>query len=244
MRCAIVSLALGPRYVRLLERQRASVQEHAPQAAYRPWIDELPPRSPQGVELPWRAYCAKPYALLAAWLAGADLVVWLDAACRLVRPLDPLWAHLEAQGHYVQANGWNVGQWCSDAALKTLKLEREEAFLLPEISTMALGLNLRLPRCREFLFSWLALAADGVTFHGAHTNDIGPAAGQGVAYRNVGHVSDDARVLGHRHDQTAAAVLARGWQQTPRPVFAGYHDVPYGGVARDVTLIVNDGSNP
>lgn len=245
---AIVSLALGDRYVPLIRRQQGSFNDGLNAGAdHLVWVNELPVRAPRSLPLPLLAYCAKPFALLAAWRSGYDVLLWLDSACYGVRSLDPLWRHIEANGHYVQENGWKVGEWCSDAALGTLKLTRDEAFAMPEISTMALGLDMRKQACVSFLEEWAALAADGVTFHGAHTNDIGPAAAKGVAYREVGHVSDDPRVSGHRHDQTAAAVLSfrRGWEMTPRPQFVAYaSDIGNsGGNGGDErTLILNKGA--
>jgi hypothetical protein len=236
---AIVNLSIGDRYARMAPRLAESLRAVGESAVLKQWVDSYPPSVPPGHDLPIAAYCAKPYAMFEAWLKGSNVILWLDSACYAVKPLDPLWEQIERDGYYIQENGWNVGQWCSDAALKTLEIAREESFLIPECSSMVIGLDLRRADCRSFMYSWGRLAADKITFPGAHTNDNGKATELGVGYRNVGHVSDDPRVLGHRHDQTAASVLAHRlkWKMTPRPIFVDYFADPQD----ERTLIVNRG---
>lgn len=235
MNRTVVSIAFGEHYQPLSARLEKSIGEEKLAV----WRDTLPLGAPADHEAPILAYCAKPWAMRSAWQAGADLLLWLDAACMAIKPLDTLWDHIAEKGYYCQDNGWNTGEWCADHALATLGVKREEVMVMPEISTMALGLDMRREDCRSFLEEWCRLAADGKTFVGAHTNDIGPAAARGVAYRSVAHVSDDPRVMGHRHDQTAASVLAhrRCWWRTPRPYFVGYASEP----TNDSTLILNRG---
>lgn len=240
MKTCIVNIAIGNRYMPLAARLAASVAAiESEGATLIQWINDYPPGSPKGQPLPFAAYQAKPFAFKEAANRGYDLILWVDAACWLLKPLDALWKHVDREGYYLQDNGWNLGEWSSDAALKTLGIDRETAFTIPEISTMALALDMRRDDCRKFVDDWAALAADGITFPGAHTNSVGTAAAdRGVAYRNTGFVSSDPRVMGHRHDQTAATALAwrLGWKRTPRPVFAGY-----AGLTDERTLIVNKG---
>lgn len=223
-RC-IVNLAISERYVPLAQRLRASIAKVKEPAALCQRVNTFPKGTPSpDMQLPDRAYCAKPYAFLEALELGCETLLWVDASCMLIKPLDPLWEHIEQHGHYCQDNGWMTGQWCSDIALKTMNLDRETALRMPEISTCVLGLDMKRKDCQSFLREWVSFASDGVTFPGAHTNDVGKAGGLGVSYRSIGHVSDDPRVLGHRHDQTVASVLAwrREWERIPRPIFVGY----------------------
>ena len=70
------------------------------------------------------------------------------------------------------------------------------------------GLNLGNPRSSEFLRRWKSLASDGKTFKGPKWSGV------------RGHpqtASKDPRVMGHRHDQTAASAIAlklgmEGWK--------------------------------
>ena len=58
-----------------------------------------------------------------------------------------------------------------------------------------MGLDFQNEKANKFLDRLLELADDGVTFPGAWNN-------------KDGSVSSDSRVLGHRHDQTAASVVS------------------------------------
>jgi hypothetical protein len=131
--------------------------------------------------------------------------------------------HIEHHGYYLQENGSNVGEWCSDAAIKAMGLTREQAFDIPELAGMAMGLDLRRAECQQFVRDWLGMAH---TFPGYHTNSVAlDAAGQPYAgHRNVGFVSDNPQVKGHRHDQSAASVLSHrlDWKLTPRPILVDY----------------------
>ena len=98
-------------------------------------------------------------------------------------------------GYLLLRNGWWSGEWCSDAALEPLGITREESMTIPHIMACVMGLDLRVERSVEFLEKYYEKANDGVSFIGAWDN-------------KSGQVSKDPRVLGHRHDQTAASVIA------------------------------------
>ena len=237
MNPVFVTVALSERYQPLAERQRKSFGGKKAQVIQ--WLDRLPPGTPEDVKLPHQAYCAKPFAMLDAFERGFNPIVWIDAAYYLLADPEPLFGSIADKGYYVQENGWSAGQWCSDAALKTLGITREQSILIPEISGSMIGLDIRAESVGTFLQEWARLAKDGITFHGPHTNDIGPAEDKGVAYGPVGRVSDDPRVYGHRWDQTAASVLAwrRQWKPTPRPIFADYWRID----PDEQTILVNRG---
>ena len=150
-------------------------------------------------------YAFKAYLLKQAMEMGLEYVFWCDSAVYLMGPLEKLYEALEKDGYILVLNGWNTGTWCSDAALKTLEITREEAFNMPHIMANMMGFDLRREECREFVRQYYEKANDGVTFKGSWHN------------RN-GEVSSDKRVLGHRHDQTAASVIAwklgmRNWKK-------------------------------
>lgn len=140
-------------------------------------------------------YAFKAYALQEAKKRGYELVLWADSSISIIRP----WAYIEHQivkdGYLFMASGFNSGEWCSDAALKTLGITREESFNYPHLMACCMGFDLREPAAKAFLKRYLELAGDGVTFKGAYTN-------------NNHEVSTDDRVRGHRHDQTAASIIA------------------------------------
>jgi hypothetical protein len=144
---------------------------------------------PPHTEVP---YAFKAYALSRAYTAGYDRVIWCDSSIKLIRPYSVVSERLDDKGYMLFNGRWNTGQWCSDAALETLKLDREAAFEIPHLMACCMGFDF--PKCDAFVHEYHARAIDG-TFKGAWSNENR-------------QVSPDPRVLGHRHDQTAASVIA------------------------------------
>ena len=163
------------------------------------WRNSFPPGSPSQDETP---FGFKAFAL-AATAQTCETLLWCDASIVPLRPLAPLWDLIETQGYWLSANlphgetarAWTCGEWTADSALEPLGITREEAFQIPHIIGTAFGLDLRHEIARAFLAEYLRLAQDGTAFRGP--------------WNNVGlRASQDPRVLGHRHDQTAASVIA------------------------------------
>lgn len=154
-------------------------------------VAELP-GCPSHKEVP---YAFKPYALNKAAEKGYRYLLWVDSSVYAVRPVDRIFGIIQNLGYMFLLNGWTTGEWCSDAALKTLDITREESFGYRHIMACSMGLDMMDRTAREFLDKYYEKANDGITFKGA--------------WSNKNHeVSNDDRVLGHRHDQTAASVIA------------------------------------
>jgi hypothetical protein len=64
-----------------------------------------------------RPYAFKPHAFDYAINKGCEIALWADAACWAVKSLDPLFDHIEKEGHVFFHSGWNCGQWSTDASL-------------------------------------------------------------------------------------------------------------------------------
>ena len=156
----------------------------------------LPPSSPTHEACPWGF---KVYALLETC---GDAMLWCDSSIVPLRPLTRLWDLIEAQGYWFSENlppgeygaPYNCGQFTCDSALPLLGITREEAFGIPQVIATAFGLDMRHQIARDFLAEWKRLAENG-SFRGPQNNVYGEA-------------SPDPRVVGHRHDQTAASVIA------------------------------------
>jgi hypothetical protein len=189
-RC-IVNVSIGGWYPKGQQRLRTSVKKHSPGIDIVEWTDNYPAGCPPHITVP---YAFKPYAFKAAKDQGYTSVLWLDSAAWAVRPLEPFFEAFEQEGHFFQLNGWRNGNWCSDAALKTLGYTRDEMMEISHIMACIIGLDFTKECAVEFFDEYLRLANDGVTFHGAWKND-------------QKQVSADDRVLGHRHDQTAASAV-------------------------------------
>lgn len=203
------------------------------------WVNTLPPGAPASVRTPERdytAYCAKPFALRALRDSGADIGILLDAAFCPIRPIHPLIDHIAMTGYYLCRNGFRVGEWCQDAALGPLGITRKESFEIPEASSYCVGLNFTKPEPNELLDRW---CESWPTFAGPHTNTKRSSTDPGFPTRNPGWCSDDPRVNGHRHDQTALSVIAHklGMDQlVRRPKFTAYL-----GQEGPETVLVNQG---
>lgn len=141
-------------------------------------------------------FAFKVYAVRRAQEMGYDLALWADASIYAVKPLTELFNHIETQGYMFQrALPHMTGNWCSDAALGTLGVSREKALEIEELAATCMGFNFKNSDTTTFLDRWFHYANDGITFIGSKTNENQ-------------QVSTDPRVQGHRHDQSAASVLA------------------------------------
>lgn len=238
----IAVVGLGGWYPRGIARLINEFELHSPGFKILSWSNTLPPGAPDHViedGYDYTAYCAKPFALLETYTAGADVGILVDAAFYPIRPIHPLVEHIAQNGYYLCKNGFSVGAWCSDRALKTLGLTRDKAMAIQEASSYCVGLNWHDPRCLMLIEEWTRLAVDRITFPGPHTNVHRLDNNPGFPSRNAGFVSHDHRVNGHRHDQTALSVIAHKLGMTDlvsRPKFT-----TYAGHQTSETVLVNKG---
>ena len=161
------------------------------------WDGCYPPGSPTHEEVP-DAFEA--YAFKHAIEQGCTSILWLDSAAWAIKRPDPIFEIMEAEGAYMVLDGWNVGQWCKDSALKTLRLTREESFDITAMYGCILGVDYAHPKGKAFLDEFMAICMDGETLKGYFPG----ATGRKV---EPGEVSNDPRVLGHAHEQTVAGAL-------------------------------------
>lgn len=206
-----------------------------------------------------------PYAFKAFALHEAanrsDLLLWADASIIPIRSLEPLWERIERNGYWISNNGWTNYEWTADSAYPDLFADHYQSCAdtppeygmtsehalgnarsvnrrIPHVVATAFGLNVRSEIGAAFLAEYYRLASETRAFCGPWSNVIGPGgsghpANTGRAWRCG---PDDVR--GHRHDQTAASVIAwrLGMTLTNAPdVFA------YRGGEIEQTILVADG---
>ena len=188
-RC-VITVGVGNWYPLGLDRLTASLKRVNFQGELLSWRNEYPPDSPTHQQI---KYGFKAYAFAEARRRGFDSALWLDCSCWAIRPLEPLFEHIEEQGYAFFNSGWLTGTWCSDAALPLLGITREQSFSIPMIAATYMGVRFGHPQADEFLRQFMHHAKDG-SFNGPATNDANAA-------------STDPRVRGHRYDQTAASVI-------------------------------------
>lgn len=240
MSTIITTLAIGRNYEIGARRLIKSLDFFESESRIVAWINQYPPGAPGRViqdGYDYGPYCAKPFALREALIRGASIGILIDASFVAVRSLAPLIEHIRDVGYYFCRNGWKLGEWASDAALQKAGMSRERAMEVDEVSSYCVGLNFEKPRMRELLLDWTSQARDNVTFPGHHFSAAGVAR-TGLA-RNVGIVSTDPKVLGHRHDQTGLSLLADYYSLrclVARPRFTAY-----AGAATAETVLVAKG---
>lgn len=185
-RC-ILNVATGA-FRRGQERLLAALQDRGYDGAVMCWQDEMPSGCPAHREVP---YAFKTYAMNEARAAGYDVLLWLDASMWPIKNPEPVFRWIEDRGHLFELAGQWLGWYSTDAFLAKNGLTRDEAMAIPTFSAGFTGLDLRNPGSLIFLNAWHAMARDGVSFHGPWTAS-GP----------------DPRYKGHRHDMSAASLLA------------------------------------
>jgi len=183
---------LGTSFAAKVGRFETLFKRYVPEAELLTFRDCLPPGSPTHAQKP---YAFKVYAILEAFRRGADTVLWADASVCPLNDFQPLWDIIDNQGYWLSKNGANnCGEWCSDAALPILGINRQWAYHIPQIWATSMGFHRDSITARSFLCSLECLARTDA-FCGPWVNTHGEA-------------SSDPRVSGHRHDQTAASVIA------------------------------------
>jgi hypothetical protein len=206
-------------YIEAQKRQLASVEKHDLDVLA--WTDEYPPDSPTHGQIP---YAFKPYAFIEALRRGYRYVLWCDSTVWVRRDTKPVFDLIETQGYVLWRNGWNCGQWCTDAALAKQGLNRNEALTIPDFTGCCMGLDLQHDKAAKFLRLWTDAAMDGVSFPGPWTNASNLC-------------SKDDRCLGHRHDQVIGSIIADRLGMTltdPGRLFSYWND---GKIADSVVMV-------
>ncbi len=169
------------------------------------WEAEYPPGSPKHSNQP---YGFKIHAIDEALRRGYTTILWTDSYCWLDRRPAPLLEHLAETGSLLISGGGMLGEWCSDAVLEALEMRREEALTVPLVGGTVYGLDMENPATREFYRLWHDCYDRGL-FEGYAINEINLSkVRRGLGDRPTGHVSDDPRVMGHKHDETCASWAA------------------------------------
>jgi len=234
-RC-VISLATGKKnFVDCLNRLEKSLIRIKFKGDFLCWSDELPLGCPSVFEAPfaWKSFC-----FIEAKKLGYDEVLWIDASCVAIRPLEPIFKILKDKGYVIFTNNYDqiMGQWCSDEVLRINNIDREEAMKIPEVPCSVIGLNLQNPLASKFLEMWHEKAADGITFRGIKEKITSWEDYYDIFWNKTGRVSKDHRVRGHRCDQPAAGIIAHQLGMTP---FAdGLRDIHFNGTAIDKNTVI------
>ena len=224
--------------------------------------DRFSMRTWPSLPVAWPSHEAKPYAFKAYALQDAAInyatLLWCDA-CIVpgARPLADLWAYIEEHGVWVARNGWTNYEWTADSAYPDLfpevwrnqqmstehvikemhRLNRE----IPHVVATAFGVSMKHPKGRAFLDEYYRLASETKAFCGPWINASSQWANEVQQHSNTPFCAPcgPLDVRGHRHDQTAASVIAwrLGIPLTNCPEWFSYK-----GAETDQTCLVADGA--
>jgi hypothetical protein len=137
-------------------------------------------------------YNVKAACLEAAINQGFELILWADCSMWAIKDISPIFDIIEKDGFYVETNGMNCAQECSDNCLGYFNVNRNDAELMPMCSSGLIGINVKHEKGKTFAEKWIQSAKDGV-FAGSRLHD-----GQSM----------DFRFKWHRQDQSAASIIA------------------------------------
>ncbi len=211
MKRAVVSVATHPYYrkgqARLLQAMSRE-PVHAPNTDVLAWAC-TPDGCPLHQVVP---FAFKPHALKAAERKGFTSLLWCDASVLPIRSLAPVWEKIERDGYLIMDSGWDNYTWTADAAYSDLfgwlpfgdhEGARDVNKTISHVIAGVIGLDLRHKIACQFLDAYYRLSTTKA-FCGPRIN--GPLIEGSTAYRQA--PCGPADVRGHRHDQSAASVIA------------------------------------
>lgn len=218
----VVNVATTEHYRRGQARLVKAVQELDPAATFGLW-NGVPHGSPEHHET---NYAFKAHALKAMAQTGATLL-WCDSSIVPIASLETIWEKIEADGVWIPLNSsqppvnylWTADSAYADLFVRHAKASDEEFMRdmrelnkqIPHCATTAFGISLAHQNGGWFLDQFTRYAATRA-FHGPWINalNVEQMARHPNAYHNLARCSacGPPEVKGHRHDQTAASVIA------------------------------------
>lgn len=79
---------------------------------------------------------------------------------------------------------------------------------IPELPCSVMGLDMKSELAIKFLYQWACIMGDGITARGTTTLIRDWDDYQATSCNRNNRISNDQRVKGHRHDQSAAGIVA------------------------------------
>lgn len=187
MKACIINAGIGGWYPKGMDRLKNSLIHHGCSVDILQWKNEWPNGNFDSGNL----YNLKASALEVAIERGYTHILWLDCSMWAIKNPQPIFNILIDEPVYVETNGYNCAQECSDRCLSYFGVNRNDAEKMPMCSSGCLGINVSNPIGKRFADEWIIAAKQGV-FNGSRER-----AGQSL----------DERFLHHRQDQSAASII-------------------------------------
>jgi len=196
----IVNVAVGGRYYLGQERLKRSITVNSEiPVSFFPWCEEYPNGCPLHQDTP---YAFKAYAIRIAKDLGYKKILWMDASAWLDKPWGDFWDVFDSRSMMVWSAGCPaLGTWCADSSLPLLGITREESFEMQMFEGLVCGFNFEHPEAED-IWNYYWEQANNGSF-------------KGFWRKEHGFVSDDIRVLGHRHDMPALSVACNRYGIDP-----------------------------
>lgn len=155
-------------------------------------------------------YQFKVFAINEAKKRGYDVVLYCDASLYPIKDVMTCFDFIKENGVLLEYCGYSLGQYCTDSALNTFGINRDEAMLIQLHSAGFTGIDFTNEKSHEFFNRWFNYAKQELTFKGDWNNQNNSC-------------SNDARCLGHRHDQSVASFVAHSMDiKRINPTFMQY----------------------
>jgi hypothetical protein len=205
MNICITSVGVRGHYPLYLDRLQASLKKHdnnIPRLFFR---NCWPPGSPPHQD---KHYAFKNYAMQAVQKAGFDVGIWLDSACEVLAPLEPILETIAKTGYYIVAGDEPLGEWISDQAIAHFNTMRDHAMSLKLCGGAIVALDFRTPIGKSFMWEWNELAK-GDLFFTSHS-ELAPDKMTSLMVSDGPKkviVSKDSRFKGHRSDEACFSLM-------------------------------------
>ncbi len=186
----IVSCGVGQWYPRGIDRLARSLNFHGWGGDTLLLRNEYPEGCPSHQQVP---YAFKLATIESAAALGYNRILWVDASVWAVADPKPIFDRIATDGYYLWDSGFATGTWTHDRCLSSFGMRRDEAMAVPMLSANIIGLHWQNGPARDFFAQWKVSLERG-DFNGSWRREEGDA--------------EDERYHGHRHDQSAASIIA------------------------------------
>lgn len=150
-KACIINVGVGGWYAKGSERLERSLIYNGFAHDIMIWQEQLPRHAESHNNNP---YNFKIWAFIEAIKRGNKKILWLDSSFWCIKTPYPIFDLIIEHGIFCFKTGYNCAQSCSDKALEWAGITRDEAELLPEYASGAVGFNIDNPDAKKVFELW------------------------------------------------------------------------------------------